>query len=139
VYHGPPEGPLAWTGSRFFGDPELPALIERHQPDVVLCGHIHEAPFVAGGAWHDRVGSTMPSCVHPLQTMSAYPRSKVDSYSAGQTIRNFRFRSHNPAVGADFEPRIGTRPLPDPLHSFQRRLHQTPAPLLGHDSTEIPS
>ena len=59
VYHGPPEGPLAWTGSRFFGDPELPALMERHRPDVVLCGHIHQAPFVAGGAWHDRIGSTM--------------------------------------------------------------------------------
>ena len=59
VYHGPPEGPLAWTGSRFCGDPELPGLVERHHPDVVLCGHIHQAPFVAGGAWHDRIGSTM--------------------------------------------------------------------------------
>ena len=48
VYHGPPEGPLAWTGSKFYGDPELPQLLDRHQPDVVLCGHIHQAPFVAG-------------------------------------------------------------------------------------------
>jgi Icc-related predicted phosphoesterase len=59
VYHGPPEGPLAWTGSRFYGDPELPALLDRHHPDVVLCGHIHQAPFVAGGAWYDQVGATM--------------------------------------------------------------------------------
>ena len=47
VYHGPPEGPLAWTGSKYYGDPELPALLDRHQPEVVLCGHIHQAPFVA--------------------------------------------------------------------------------------------
>jgi Icc-related predicted phosphoesterase len=59
VYHGPPEGPLAWTGSRFFGDPELPLLLDRHRPDVVLCGHIHQAPFVAGGAWFDQLGPTM--------------------------------------------------------------------------------
>ena len=58
VYHGPPEGPLAWTGSKFFGDPELPQLLERHHPEVVLCGHIHQAPFVAGGAWFDRIGAT---------------------------------------------------------------------------------
>jgi Icc-related predicted phosphoesterase len=59
VYHGPPEGPLAWTGSKFFGDPELPQLLDRHHPEVVLCGHIHQAPFVSGGAWCDRVGETM--------------------------------------------------------------------------------
>jgi Icc-related predicted phosphoesterase len=59
VYHGPPEGPLAWTGSTFYGDPELPGLLERHHPDVVLCGHIHQAPFVAGGAWYDRVDGTV--------------------------------------------------------------------------------
>ena len=48
VYHGPPEGPLAWTGSRHYGDPELPRLLEQHRPDIVLCGHIHQAPFVDG-------------------------------------------------------------------------------------------
>jgi Icc-related predicted phosphoesterase len=58
VYHGPPDGPLAWTGSKFYGDPELPRLLEQHRPDVVLCGHIHQAPFVAGGAWWDKIGPT---------------------------------------------------------------------------------
>ena len=58
VWHGPPDGPLAWTGSKTYGDPELPRLIEHHRPDVVLCGHVHEAPFVSGGAWSDRVGTT---------------------------------------------------------------------------------
>jgi Icc-related predicted phosphoesterase len=59
VYHGPPEGPLSWTGSRHYGDPELPRLLERHQPDLVLCGHIHQAPLVPGGAWWERRGPTL--------------------------------------------------------------------------------
>lgn len=58
AYHGPPEGPLSWTGDRHYGDPELPRLIDQHQPDVVLCGHIHQAPYVEGGAWWERRGST---------------------------------------------------------------------------------
>lgn len=58
AYHGPPEGPLAWTGSRYFGDPELPRLLETHRPDVVLCGHIHEAPSTPEGGWVERRGDT---------------------------------------------------------------------------------
>ena len=56
AYHGPPEGPLAWTGSKHFGDPELPRLIDEHRPDIVLCGHIHQAPFVDGGGWAEQRG-----------------------------------------------------------------------------------
>ena len=37
-----------------------PRLLDRHQPEVVLCGHIHQAPFVDGGAWYDQVGG--PRC-----------------------------------------------------------------------------
>ena len=58
VWHGPPEGPLSWTGSRHYGDPELPRLLDAHRPDVVLCGHIHQAPFVPDGAWAERRGET---------------------------------------------------------------------------------
>lgn len=58
VYHGPPEGPLSWTGSKHFGDPELPRLLHRHHPDVVLCGHIHQAPHAEGGGWFEQRGGT---------------------------------------------------------------------------------
>jgi Icc-related predicted phosphoesterase len=58
VFHGPPEGPLSWTGTRHYGDPELPRLLDEHAPDVVLCGHIHQAPFTADGGWVEHRGRT---------------------------------------------------------------------------------
>lgn len=59
VYHAPPSGsPTSWTGSKHFGDDRLLAWIELYQPDLVLCGHIHQAPFQKAGAWVDRIGST---------------------------------------------------------------------------------
>jgi predicted MPP superfamily phosphohydrolase len=74
AFHGPPEGPLSWTGSRHYGDPELPRLLDRYRPDVVLCGHIHQAPFTPEGDWSEQRGSTwlfnaghqnggQPSCI----------------------------------------------------------------------------
>ncbi len=58
AFHGPPEGPLSWTGSRHYGDPELPRLLDIYSPDVVLCGHIHQAPFTAEGDWFEQRGET---------------------------------------------------------------------------------
>jgi Icc-related predicted phosphoesterase len=58
AYHAPPEGLLSWTGKRHYGDPVLKALVKRHSPTAVLCGHIHEAPFKNGGSWIDRIGDT---------------------------------------------------------------------------------
>jgi predicted MPP superfamily phosphohydrolase len=58
AFHGPPEGPLSWTGTRHFGDPELPRLLDQYAPDVVLCGHIHEAPFTPEGEWAEQRGDT---------------------------------------------------------------------------------
>jgi Icc-related predicted phosphoesterase len=59
AYHAPPDGsPTSWTGSRHYGDADLNAWIERHSPDVVLCGHVHQSPFAEGGGWADRVGTT---------------------------------------------------------------------------------
>jgi Icc-related predicted phosphoesterase len=59
VYHWPPIGsPTCWTGRRDYGDLDLRAWIETHQPDAVLTGHVHESPFKPEGAWADRIGHT---------------------------------------------------------------------------------
>lgn len=58
VYHAAPEGPLSWTGKRFAGDETLTAWIKRFSPQMVLSGHIHNAPFYSQGAWIDRLGET---------------------------------------------------------------------------------
>jgi Icc-related predicted phosphoesterase len=59
VYHSPPRGsPLSWDGRREWGDEVLAEWIQHFQPQVVLTGHVHQAPFVDGGGWVDRVGGT---------------------------------------------------------------------------------
>lgn len=59
VHHAPPDrSPIAWGGSRYFGDVELKGWIGEHKPDIVFCGHVHQAPFVADGSWADRIGDT---------------------------------------------------------------------------------
>lgn len=57
AFHGPPEGRLSWTGSRYYGDPELPRLLDVYRPDIVMCGHVHQAPFTADGAWAEHRGT----------------------------------------------------------------------------------
>ena len=59
LYHSPPAGtPLCRDGRREFPDHELAAWIEQYRPEIVLCGHIHQAPWVEGGSWYARVGGT---------------------------------------------------------------------------------
>ena len=58
VYHSPPEGPLAWTGSRHYGDPVIADWVRRWRPTAVLTGHIHQAPFTDAGSWVDRLDAT---------------------------------------------------------------------------------
>ncbi len=59
IYHAPPaSSPVAWAGQRFYGDEALKNWIEAYQPDIVMCGHVHEAPYVANGSWVDRIGAT---------------------------------------------------------------------------------
>ena len=59
VHHAPPAGsPLAFDGRRSWGDDVLSGWIARHAPDLVLTGHVHQAPFTRGGDWADRIGST---------------------------------------------------------------------------------
>lgn len=59
VYHAPPAcSPVSLVRGRDEGDADLRRWIERFQPDLVLTGHIHEAPFQKGGSWVDRLGRT---------------------------------------------------------------------------------
>ncbi|WP_139558505.1 metallophosphoesterase family protein [Methylotetracoccus oryzae] len=59
VYHAPPdESPTSWGGQKHFGDRQLVEWIARHQPDMVITGHIHQSPFRQGGSWVDRLGLT---------------------------------------------------------------------------------
>lgn len=60
AYHSPPDAsPTAWGGARHYGDDVLNALVERFMPDLVLTGHVHDAPFRPEGSWHDRIGATL--------------------------------------------------------------------------------
>jgi len=59
VHHAPPRGSrTAWTRKGNVGDPYLQKLIGRFHPDIALCGHIHNAPFYAEGAWCEKLGRT---------------------------------------------------------------------------------
>jgi Icc-related predicted phosphoesterase len=59
IHHAPPDrSPVSWTGKKFGGDEFLVEWIRRFEPDLVLSGHIHNAPFYAAGSWIDRLGRT---------------------------------------------------------------------------------
>jgi Icc-related predicted phosphoesterase len=58
-HHAPPAGArVCWSGKNFLGDPYLLEWINRFKPDLVLSGHIHNAPFYPEGSWIDRIGHT---------------------------------------------------------------------------------
>ena len=59
VYHSPPARTrLCTTGAREFPDHDLAGWIDRWRPDFVVCGHIHQAPWVDAGGWVDQLGTT---------------------------------------------------------------------------------
>ncbi|SFK62045.1 metallophosphoesterase family protein [Methylocapsa palsarum] len=59
IHHAPPRNsPTSWSGARTLGDADLEQWISQYQPDIVVCGHIHQSPFVKGGSWVDRIGVT---------------------------------------------------------------------------------
>lgn len=59
IYHAPPStSPIAWGGQRYFGDDALRNWIGQYHPDIVMCGHVHEAPYVDAGSWVDYIGKT---------------------------------------------------------------------------------
>ena len=57
VYHAPPNNsPISWSGQPALGDAALNGWIADYSPDLVICGHVHEAPFSRQGSWVDRIG-----------------------------------------------------------------------------------
>jgi len=59
VYHAPPRGlKTSREGDRLVGEVEVRDWILRYEPDIVFCGHVHNAPFLEGGSWFDRLGKT---------------------------------------------------------------------------------
>ena len=59
MHHAPPDKyRVSWTGKHFAGDAFLVEWIHRFQPEIVLSGHVHRAPFYPDGSWIDRVGRT---------------------------------------------------------------------------------
>ncbi len=61
VHHAPPKGTkTSWSGKRDLGDPTVVEWIRRYSPDLVLCGHIHNAPYYPPeGSWIDMIGDTV--------------------------------------------------------------------------------
>lgn len=76
IHHAPPDqSPVSWTGRKFAGDKYLVEWIGRFGPDLVLCGHIHNAPFYPDGSWIDRIGKTW--VFNPGRQIGACPTSIV--------------------------------------------------------------
>jgi Icc-related predicted phosphoesterase len=82
LYHAPPAGTvLCRDGRREFPDHDLAGWIEQHQPDLVLCGHIHQAPWVDGGSWHASIGTTL--VVNPGKQIGPVPPHVTFDTDAG--------------------------------------------------------
>ena len=65
--HSPPNGHLldvCFHGARV-GSQSVRKWIEREQPLLVLCGHIHESPDISG-SWSAEIGKT--TVIQPGQT-----------------------------------------------------------------------
>jgi Icc-related predicted phosphoesterase len=72
IHHAPADqSPVSWNGREFRGDQYLVEWIRRFEPDLVLSGHIHNAPFVPHGCWIDRLGKTW--VFNPGKQIGSYP------------------------------------------------------------------
>lgn len=82
IYHFPPDlSPVSWTGRRHIGDSDLNAWIDRHSPDLVLTGHIHDSPFHDGGSWLARLGATW--VVNPGRSQGRVPAHAIIDTATG--------------------------------------------------------
>ena len=86
-----------WTGKKHVGDEHLRGWIERHQPDMVFSGHIHNSPFYPDGSWIDRIGRTW--VFNPGRQIGPEPATIILDFAAmtaewssqeGHSIRDLR-------------------------------------------------
>lgn len=75
IHHVPPDRMrVSWNGRRHLGDRGVNALIRQYRPDLVLSGHVHNAPFYGpNGSWIDRIGPTW--VMNPGRQIGAEPSS----------------------------------------------------------------
>ena len=66
VDHYPPVRSRTHSGDDYYLNKET---IDFH-PDIIVSGHMHQAPFVEGGSWHDRVNGTL--CLNAGCRWNAY-------------------------------------------------------------------
>jgi hypothetical protein len=85
IHHAPPDkSPISWGGARYFGDSELAQWIEQYRPDIVLCGHVHQSPFVKDGSWVDHIGPTW--VFNAGQQFGALPAHIIIDTDAGEAL-----------------------------------------------------
>lgn len=66
AHHAPiADSPTSWDGTCYRGDDLLAELVAEYAPEVVVSGHIHDAPFLPDGYWCDRrAGSLLLNAGH---------------------------------------------------------------------------
>jgi Icc-related predicted phosphoesterase len=85
IHHAPPtKSPTSWGGNRHFGDVELREWIDQYRPDIVLCGHVHQSPFIKDGSWVDRIGSTW--VFNAGQQLGGLPTHIIIDTEAGEAL-----------------------------------------------------
>jgi Icc-related predicted phosphoesterase len=85
VHHAPPAGTRVGCcakGKPPGGSAALTDRIRRHAPQIVVSGHIHDAPFRPQGGWWDRVGDTV--CLNPGRQHGHEPSYIVVDLDAGE-------------------------------------------------------
>jgi len=109
VYHAPPDrSPTSWSGRQFYGDAELLSWIETYKPDIVFCGHIHQAPFHEAGSWVDRIGpSWVFNCGQQLGPTPTHVMIDTDAREAIWMSLESAQRVHlDRALQRPFEPLV---------------------------------
>jgi Icc-related predicted phosphoesterase len=113
LHHAPPAGsPVSWNGKRSYGDSALRLWIETHQPDFVYSGHVHQAPFVTGGSWVDRIGKTWVfNAGHQLGPIPSYVL--LDTTIGSAWWKSQMGLWHLSLDGSGLSPTMETECLPD--------------------------